>query len=314
MKIEPKGSDSPKEMSGKKLTNQDKIWQINDKIGGGSYGNIYEGIDKNTNIKIAIKKYKETITEDGISSDMLREITALRKLKHKNIIKILDIVSLDESMYIVQELMDMDLHAFITNASASFSVELIKVIMYQIISAIAYIHSRWFFHRDLKPKNILINDNKEVKNVVVKITDFGLCRLYNTENNKGYTKNTMTPLYRAPEVMLGKSEYTKAVDIWSVGCIFAELILRRPLYDSASEIEVIQNVFGFYELKFNTSLEIEKVTESVKISKWEGVFKDVFEDKDGIDLLSQLLTLNPLNRITAKNALGHPFFNSLKQC
>lgn len=308
--------DSPPKSSDNILND---VWSIGEKIGSGSYGSIYIGKRIIDGKEIAIKQFRDNSVDDGISPSTLREIISLKKLNHKNIISILDVITNSESIYIVQELMQMDLHSFISKYKTNIPINIIKSILYQILSGIAYVHSKNFFHRDLKPQNILVNlpysnwncsCESEKDYPVVKITDFGFCRVF-CNSNKKYSKETMTPLYRAPEVLLGEEEYTSKVDLWSIGCIFAELLLGHPFFnESVSEVDIVKKLFEFFEIDSKISNFSEICTKDmvVKKEKWVENFPKI--DSEGIDLLSKLLTVDPTKRISAEDALKHGFFNA----
>ena len=287
------------------------VWKIESKIGSGSYGNIYQGTSIYTSAKIAIKKFKENNIDEGISSDTLREIVSLRKLKHNNIISILDVIIDYDSVYIVQELMQTDLHNYIQTNNGVLPLKIIKNILYQILNGVTYIHSRNFLHRDLKPQNILINTTNN-NDLIVKITDFGLCRLFTKD--KQFTKGTCTPLYRAPEIILGVQEYTNAVDIWSIGCIFAEMCLGEPLYNkSDNELDILKHILDIHSIDFEVE-SIDNLKELLYKLHWEtplNKFEKKFPmlNKEGLDLLGKFLTINPNKRIHAKDALEHCFFS-----
>jgi serine/threonine protein kinase len=182
--------------------------------------------------------------------------------------------------------------------------------LYQILDALAYCHSKKIIHRDLKPQNILLT-----KNLKIKIGDFGLARVFSIPI-RPYTKEVLTLWYRAPELLLGINEYSTPVDIWSVGCIFAELVIKKPLFKGDCEFEQIMKIYSilgtpkiedwneivnlpYYSNKF-PNFSAKKIEEIVKL------------DVNGINLLKSMLQYDPNKRITAKQALLHPFFMTKK--
>lgn len=187
----------------------DEKWEKQQKIGSGSYGNVYKGIDKTTHQQIAIKKIKAPIEEDGIPVEILREIIILRNISHPNVIKLHDVIYTTEKMYLIFEYMDHDLKQFIesydTESNEIIPIGLIKQILKQMLTGLAYIHLEGILHRDIKPQNVLINytsnisvesnqENKNIENskdnaVIVKLADFGLARTYSCFT-KNLSKNT----------------------------------------------------------------------------------------------------------------------------
>lgn len=209
--------------------------------------------------------------------------------------------------------MDRDLKQFIDEKKKNRSRidELtIKSIMCQILRGVADWHSKRVLHRDIKPQNILLNDAGEVK-----IADFGLARAFQVPI-RPYTHEVVTLWYRAPEILLNAVEYSTPVDMWSVGCIFAELYNQLPIFQGDSEIDQIFKIFRL--LGTPTEEEWPGVTElpnyKPTFPKWKP--KDISNewsnmDEVALDLLSKMLTLDPLQRITAKKALDHPYFDDL---
>ena len=182
---------------------------------------------------------KIDLENEGIPSTALREITILRELKHPNIVRLLDVVLNNSKLYLLFEFIEIDLRKFLINLKEKVLNEnLVKNFLYKILDAVAYCHSKKIIHRDLKPQNILTAKNGEI----VKVADFGLARAFSIPI-RPYTKEVLTLWYRAPELLLGINEYSTPVDIWSIGCIFAELILKQPLFKGEYEIEQLFKIF-----------------------------------------------------------------------
>ena len=198
-------------------------------IGHGAYGVVISAQDKDLDRKVAIKKVPRAFEDPVDAKRILREIKLMRKFVHENVIRIIDIIppapNADDfdDIYIVQDLMETDLHRIIYSKQ-SLSIDHVQYFVYQILRGLKYIHSANVLHRDLKPSNLLLNSNCDLK-----ICDFGLARGVEDEQ-KDLTEYVVTRWYRAPEIMLACQEYTKAIDMWSVGCIFAELLARSPLF------------------------------------------------------------------------------------
>ncbi|RKP23198.1 mitogen activated protein kinase [Syncephalis pseudoplumigaleata] len=238
--------------------NAGKDYEIIDIVGEGAYGVVCSAVHKPTGQKVAIKKITP-FDHSMFCLRTLREIKLLRFFQHENIISILDIVRPETydsftEVYLVQELMETDMHRVIR--TQELSDDHCQYFIYQTLRALKCMHAASVLHRDLKPSNLLLNANCDLK-----VCDFGLARSANfdEENNAGFmTEYVATRWYRAPEIMLTFKEYTKAIDVWSVGCILAEMLSGRPLFpgrDYHHQLTLILDVLGtptmedFYAIK-----------------------------------------------------------------
>ena len=280
------------------------------KVGSGTYGDVYKGKLKGSSDIIAIKKIKIDLENEGIPSTALREITILRELQHPNIIELKDVICNNNKLYLLFEFAEYDLRKYLEEIDKNLEEETIKSFLYQILDALAYCHSKKIIHRDLKPQNILLT-----KNLKIKIGDFGLARVFSIPI-RPYTKEVLTLWYRAPELLLGINEYSTPVDIWSVGCIFAELVIKKPLFKGDCEFEQIMKIYSILGTP-----KIEDWNEIVNLPYYSNKFpnfspKKIEEivklDSNGINLLKAMLQYDPNKRITAKQALLHPFFMTKK--
>jgi len=281
------------------------------KVGSGTYGDVYKGKLKGSSEIIAIKKIKIDLENEGIPSTALREITILRELQHPNIIELKDVICNNNKLYLLFEFAEYDLRKYLEEFEhKNLEEETIKSFLYQILDALAYCHSKKIIHRDLKPQNILLT-----KNLKIKIGDFGLARVFSIPI-RPYTKEVLTLWYRAPELLLGINEYSTPVDIWSVGCIFAELVIKKPLFKGDCEFEQIMKIYSILGTP-----KIEDWNEIVNLPYYSNKFpnfspKKIEEivklDSNGINLLKAMLQYDPNKRITAKQALLHPFFMTKK--
>ncbi|KAI0357226.1 Pkinase-domain-containing protein [Trametes cingulata] len=276
-----------------------------------TYGVVYKARDINTNTVVAMKKIRLEAEDEGVPSTAIREISLLKELKDENVVRLLDIVHADQKLYLVFEFLDVDLKRYMENgnkAGRPITPEIVKKFTHQLTSGLLYCHSHRILHRDLKPQNLLIDKDNNLK-----LADFGLARAFGIPM-RTYTHEVVTLWYRAPEVLLGSRHYSTAIDMWSVGCIFAEMCARgHPLFPGDSEID---QIFKIFRILGTPNEEI-----------WPGVhqlpdYKPSFPhwspqdlrehvptlDPDGIDLLKLMLTYDTAKRISAKRTLLHPYF------
>ncbi|KAK3284419.1 Mitogen-activated protein kinase 4b [Cymbomonas tetramitiformis] len=293
----------------------DAIYNPIKPIGKGAYGIVCSARNDETDEKVAIKKIGNAFENIIDSRRVLREIKLLRHLNHENIIAIKDIMRPQDKLgyqdvYIVYELMDTDLHQII-RSSQPLSDDHCQYFIYQLLRGLKYIHSAGVLHRDLKPSNLLLNANCDLK-----ICDFGLAR---TSTEKEFmTEYVVTRWYRAPELLLSCSEYTAAIDVWSVGCIFAELLGRKPLFpgkDYVHQLNLITKVVGSpseNDLQFINSEKARRYIRS--LPHHDRVALNKFypaSAQEAVDLIDKMLVFDPLKRITVEQALEHPYLASL---
>lgn len=283
-----------------------------EKIGEGTYGVVYKGRHKKTNRLVALKKIRLESEEEGVPSTAIREISLLKELQHPNIVGLEDVLMQENKLYLVFEFLSMDLKRYMdTIPSGQFMDKmLVKSYTYQIIQGILFCHRRRVLHRDMKPQNLLI-DNKGV----IKLADFGLARAFGIPV-RVYTHEVVTLWYRAPEILLGSQRYSTPVDIWSIGCIFAEMVTKRPLFHGDSEIDQLFRIFRTLTTPTEedwpgvTSLPDYKPTfPSWKTNSLAQSVKQM--DNTGLDLLQEMLIYDPAQRISAKKALNHTYFANL---
>ena len=289
-------------------------------IGTGAYGVVCAAKDNRTGRKVAIKKIPKIFEVLTVAKRTYRELKILRHLRHDNIISILDVMQPPEDIttfqdvYVVLDLMETDLHHIIHSVQP-LSDEHMMFFLYQIMRGLKYIHSANILHRDLKPSNLLINRNCELK-----IGDFGMARGLSSsseEHSTFMTEYVATRWYRAPELMLSLSEYTFAIDIWSVGCIFAEMLARRQLFpgkDYLNQLQLILSVVGTPSEEYIKNVGSERVrTYLHSLPPRKPVdFSILFPNATplALDLLRKLLRLDPKKRITPEEALTHKYVSS----
>lgn len=283
-----------------------------EKIGEGTYGVVYKARDRVTNETIALKKIRLEQEDEGVPSTAIREISLLKEMQHGNIVRLQDVVHSEKRLYLVFEYLDLDLKKHM-DSSPEFANDprLVKTFLYQILRGIAYCHSHRVLHRDLKPQNLLIDRRTNA----LKLADFGLARAFGIPV-RTFTHEVVTLWYRAPEILLGSRHYSTPVDVWSVGCIFAEMVNQKPLFPGDSEIDELFKIF--------------RILGTPNEDTWPGVtslpdFKSAFPkwpskdlatvvptlEKTGVDLLSKMLFLDPTKRITARSALEHEYFKDI---
>ncbi|XP_050228548.1 cyclin-dependent kinase E-1 [Mercurialis annua] len=309
------------------------------KIGEGTYGLVFLAKIKaaaNRGKSIAIKKFKQSKDGDGVSPTAIREIMLLREISHENVVKLVNvhINHNDMSLYLAFDYAEHDLYEIIrhhrdknsqgTNFINQYTV---KSLLWQLLNGLNYLHSNWIIHRDLKPSNILVMGEGE-EHGFVKIGDFGLARIYQAPL-KPLSDNgvVVTIWYRAPELLLGAKHYTSAVDMWAVGCIFAELLTLKPLFQG-SEAKSTPNPFQLDQLdkifKVLGHPTLEKWPSLAHLPHWQSDLQHIQAHKyesaglhnvvhlppksAPFDLLSKMLEYDPRKRITAAQALEHEYF------
>ncbi|XP_020488315.2 cyclin-dependent kinase 6 isoform X1 [Labrus bergylta] len=282
-------------------------------VGEGSYGTVYKAREVGGKQRLlAVKKFniRGDTTESGIPAFMIREVALMRKMNyfnHPNIVRLLEASTVPDgrslNLTLVLEYIDQDLSTYLSNAPASgLSRECIKDVMQQLLQGLDYLHTNMVLHRDLKPENILVSSCGEVK-----IADFGLARIYTF--NIALTPGVVTLWYRAPEVLLN-SVYMSSVDMWSAGCIFAELFLLRPLFKGYTEVQQLQKIFEVIGLPSEEDWPKDSPV-SYSISYGPKGSNTMLLHNLGPcenNLLAQCLAFRPSHRISAAKALAHPFF------
>ncbi|KAL4567084.1 hypothetical protein LXL04_022656 [Taraxacum kok-saghyz] len=285
-----------------------------EKIGEGTYGVVYKALDKLTNKTIALKKIPLENPDEGVPSTAIREISLLKEMNHENIVRLYDVVHTEENLYLVFEFLDLDLLKHMdTCPEFSKDPHLVKMFLHQILTGISHCHSHRILHRDLKPPNLLI----DLSTNTIKLADFGLARAFSVPLTT-LTHEVVTLWYRAPEVLLGCEQYSTPLDVWAIGCIFAEMVTRQPLFNGDSEIDQLLKIFKIMGTPTEDTWPGVTSLRDFKASfpKWQP--KDLATmvpdlDESGLDLLRKMLYMDPMRRISAKSALQHDYFKDIKK-
>ena len=300
------------------------------KIDEGTYGVVYKARERSSGEIVALKQVKLLNTREGFPTTALREINVLLSLRHPHVINVREMVvgASSDKIFMVMDFMDHDLKKLMLSMKGHFSASEVKRLMLDLTSAVAYCHSHYVLHRDLKTSNLLFNNRGEVC-----IADFGLARKYG-DPLKPYTPTVVTLWYRAPELLLGSRIYGAALDVWSLGCIFAELVLKEPLLPGRGELDQIGLIFRLLGTPTATDEsspnywpgssklpELQKVPfmkhqprahlrEKFKRGvSFSGASASSAISDAGLALLEGMLTLDPERRITAEAALKHAYFH-----
>ncbi|KAJ5135545.1 uncharacterized protein N7515_004823 [Penicillium bovifimosum] len=277
--------------------------------GIGASGVICSAHDSMTNQTVAIKKIGKPFHSTAVAKRTYREAHLLNNLRHDNLINMTDIfISPAEDIYIVTDCIRTDLHCLIQSTARPLEDKFVQFFTYQMLRGLKYIHSAGVIHRDLKPGNILVNENCDLK-----ICDFGLAR----EQDHQMTGYVSTRYYRAPEIMLTWQRYSYAVDIWSVGCIVAEMLTGRVLLPGNDHVDQFRKTAAIFGKPPKEVMEkvysrtTTQFVESLPYTEYQGLQKTLGDiNPQALDLLEKMLDVDPGKRITAVDALTHPYLSS----
>jgi len=289
-----------------------------DKVGEGTYGTVYKAKDKQTGEFVALKCIRLDNEEEGVSCTAIREVSLLKELKHKNIVKLFTVDLADKRLTLVFEFLDMDLKKYLDTHKGEVTVAVVRSFLHQLLESIEYCHDRQILHRDLKPQNLLIRESTGE----LKLADFGLGKSCGIPVNK-LTSEVVTLWYRAPDILLGSTNYGNGVDLWAVGCIFAEMVTSKPLLPGRNDDDQLKKIFDFFGTPntdiWPSMLAYPNSKLVAAVEQQHGVFPgrhvDVFEGgaaftalgENGVNLMRKFLRYEPSERISAKEALSHPF-------
>jgi len=283
-----------------------------EKLGEGTYGVVYKARDVNTGDTLALKKIRLDAEDEGIPSTAIREISLLKQLQHPNIVRLYDVILTDQKLTLVFEFLDQDLKKYLDSfGDRGLDAGTTKSFLWQLLQGICHCHENRVLHRDLKPQNLLINREGELK-----LADFGLARSFGIPV-RSYTHEVVTLWYRSPEVLLGSRHYSTPIDLWSVGCIFAEIASGRPFFPGRNDKDQLLKIFkvlGTPTLDdWPGMAELPQYQQNYTVYKRQNLGKIIPLNQTGIDLLEAFLQYDPDKRITAEKAIEHPYFKEVSR-
>ncbi|KAI6223466.1 Cell division protein kinase 7 [Aphelenchoides besseyi] len=278
-------------------------------LGEGQFANVFMAKDLMTGDVVAIKKIKlgsRSETADGINRTALREIKLLQEIQHDNVITLRDVFGRRTNIQLVFDFMDTDLENLIRDTNIILTASHIKNMCLQMLLGVEYLHLHWILHRDLKPNNLLMNGNGRMK-----IADFGLARFFGSPN-RIYTHQVVTRWYRCPELLYGARAYGTGVDIWSVGCIIAELLLRVPFFAGESDLDQLCKIYSVLGIPTDEEWPERKELHDYVIINESGRIElsTIFTAASPalIQLMGHCLKVNPNHRCTCTVALQSDYF------
>ncbi|KAL4420086.1 hypothetical protein ABPG77_004351 [Micractinium sp. CCAP 211/92] len=279
-------------------------------LGVGTFGKVLMATHKETGEVVAIKKIQVGEKGEGVNVTALREVKLLRELRSPYLVRLLEVLPQKKGINLVMEYCVSDLEHIIKDRSCLLSAGDIKAYMQMILRALEFCHSHWVVHRDIKPNNFLVTANGELK-----LADFGLARMYGSPDRR-YTNQVFARWYRPPELLYGSTCYGPGVDIWAAGCIFAELLLRRPWFVGDSDVEVLTKVYmalgtptdeSWGGLRAMPAFMEFQPTPAPGLRK---IFPSSIASDEALDLLSRMMSFDASTRISAADALQHRYFRT----
>ncbi|XP_058216548.1 probable serine/threonine-protein kinase At1g54610 isoform X1 [Rhododendron vialii] len=283
-----------------------------DKIGSGTYSNVYKARDTVTGKIVALKKVRFDNLEPESVRFMSREIIILRRLDHPNVIKLEGLVTsrMSCSLYLVFEYMEHDLAGLAASPEIKFTVAQVKCYMHQLLSGLEHCHNRGVLHRDIKGSNLLIDNGG-----VLKIADFGLATIVDPSHKHPLTSRVVTLWYRAPELLLGSNDYGAGIDLWSAGCILAELLFGKPIMPGRTEVEQLHKIYKLCGSPSDEYWKKSKLPNATLFKPREPYKRCVSETfkhfpPSALPLIETLIAIDPAERKTATDALQSEFFTT----
>ncbi|PWA91602.1 hypothetical protein CTI12_AA088760 [Artemisia annua] len=283
-----------------------------DKIGQGTYSNVYKARDTMTGKVVALKKVRFDNLEPESVKFMAREILILRRLDHPNVVKLEGLVTsrMSCSLYLVFEYMEHDLAGLAASPTIKFTEPQVKCYMQQLLSGLEHCHNRHVLHRDIKGSNLLLDNGG-----ILKIADFGLASFFDPNHKQPMTSRVVTLWYRPPELLLGATDYGVGVDLWSAGCILAELLAGKPIMPGRTEVEQLHKIFklcGSPSEEYWKKSKLPHATIFKPQQSYRRCIKETFKDfpPSSLPTIDTLLSIDPAQRLTATAALQSEFFTT----
>ncbi|KAL7609252.1 probable serine/threonine-protein kinase At1g54610 [Lactuca sativa] len=283
-----------------------------DKIGQGTYSNVYKAKDTMTGKIVALKKVRFDNLEPESVKFMAREILILRRLDHPNVVKLEGLVTsrMSCSLYLVFEYMEHDLAGLAASPTIKFTEPQVKCYMNQLLSGLEHCHNRHVLHRDIKGSNLLLDNGG-----VLKIADFGLASFFDPNHKQPMTSRVVTLWYRPPELLLGATDYGVGIDLWSAGCILAELLAGKPIMPGRTEVEQLHKIFklcGSPSDEYWKKSKLPHATIFKPQQSYRRCIAETFKEfpASSLPLIDTLLSIDPAQRLTATDALGSEFFTT----
>lgn len=283
-----------------------------DKIGQGTYSNVYKARDTLTGKIVALKKVRFDNLEPESVKFMAREILILRRLDHPNVVKLEGLVTsrMSCSLYLVFEYMEHDLAGLAASPTIKFTEPQVKCYMHQLLSGLEHCHNRLVLHRDIKGSNLLIGNDG-----ILRIADFGLASFFDPNHKQPMTSRVVTLWYRPPELLLGATDYSVGVDLWSAGCILAELLAGKPIMPGRTEVEQLHKIFklcGSPSEEYWKKSKLPHATIFKPQQSYKRCIAETYKDfpPSSLPLIETLLAIDPAERQTATAALKSEFFTT----
>ncbi|KAJ1889981.1 serine/threonine protein kinase, CMGC, CDC2/CDK sub, partial [Coemansia sp. IMI 209127] len=294
-------------------------YELTTKLGEGTFGEVHKAVHKATGIVVALKRVLMHNEKEGLPITAIREIKLLKSLHHQNIVPLTDMLVKHEpnvsgavpSVYMVFPYMEHDLTGLLENPKIHLRPEHIKLYLRQLLEGTAYLHASRVMHRDMKASNLLINNEGQLF-----IADFGLARTFTPGDKKDMTRCVVTRWYRPPELLLGERKYSTAIDMWGVGCIFAEMLVGKPVFQGSTDLNQIEQVMRVCgspsEALWPGWRDLPDCKQVEDFNYYPRRVREEFMrfGEDAVDLLDQLLSLDPRRRPDAATALKHKLFFS----
>ncbi|KAG8816049.1 kinase subunit of RNA polymerase II carboxy-terminal domain kinase I [Serendipita sp. 399] len=313
--LTPLPPETPAQATAPRPNKAEEIYKILNQVGEGTFGKVYKARNQTNGTHVALKRIRMEGEKDGFPVTAMREIKLLQSLKHENVVILYEMmVSKGIQLglvFMVFEYVHHDLVGVLQQTQFPLQPQHLKALSHQMLHGLAYLHSKAVIHRDIKASNILINAKGELK-----LADFGLARFFQKRRKADYTNRVITLWYRPPELLFGATVYGPEVDLWSAGCIFLELFVKKPIFQGGDEIhqlDVIFRIMGSPTPAQWPSLPNLPWYELVKPTTMTSIFQHTFKKwvpSGALDLAQKMLIFDPEQRITAADAVLHPYFTS----